>query len=98
FVTPPDINLRDDLDDILALTEALDLVVSPLISTPWMAAAVGTPSLVFRSNENGHIWLQFSQRYIPWAPNIKLFFRSPEEPWDGPIAGIRADVARQLGG
>ena len=98
FETPPGINLRDDLDDIFALTEALDLVVSPLISTPWMAAAVGTPSLVFRSNENGQIWLQFSQRYIPWAPNIKLFFRSPKESWDGPIAGIRADVARQLGG
>ena len=59
-MTPPDNNLRDDLDDILALTKALDLVVSPLISTPWMAAAVGTPSLVFRSNEMA-TWLQFSR-------------------------------------
>ncbi|MGB1006250.1 MAG: hypothetical protein ACPGVX_03690, partial [Thalassobaculaceae bacterium] len=98
FATPPGINLRDDLDDIFALTEALDMVVSPLISTPWMAAAVGTPSLVFRSNENGHIWLQFSQRYIPWAPNIKLFFRSPQEPWDAPIADIRAELMCQVGG
>ena len=98
FVTPPGINLRDDLDDIFALAEGLDIVVSPLISTPWMAAAVGTPSLVFRSNENGHIWLQFSQRYIPWAPNIKLFFRSPQEPWDAPIADIRAELMCRVGG
>ena len=92
FLPPAGINLKDALDDIFALIQALDVVVSPLISTPWMAAAVGTPSLVFRCNENGHIWQQFGQTYVPWGPNIRLFFRSPLQSWDRSISRIRANL------
>ena len=96
FLTPAGINLKDDLDDIFALIQALDVVVSPLISTPWMAAAVGTPSLVFRCNENGHIWQQFGQTYVPWGPNIRLFFRSPLQSWDRSISRIRANLVTRF--
>ena len=98
FITPPNIDLKNDLEDIFAIMSNVDLVVSPLISIPWMASAIGTQSLVFRSNENKHIWLQFGLPFIPWAPNIKLFFRSPWEPWDGPISNIRAElISRTVG-
>jgi tetratricopeptide (TPR) repeat protein len=39
---PRDINLKDDLDDLAALTQALDLVICPSIAISCMALGVGT--------------------------------------------------------
>ena len=90
--TPPGLDLKNDLDDLFALIETLDVVVSPLISVPWLASAVGTPSLVFRTNENNRIWLQFGRPYVPWGPGIKLYFRRRGNNWDSAIQAVRKDL------
>jgi tetratricopeptide (TPR) repeat protein len=88
FVHPPGIDLKNDLDDIFALVSVLDLVVSPLISLPWMAGAVGTPCWVLRTNETSRIWQQLGTPYVPWTPSMRLFFRHPLESWDRPVKHI----------
>lgn len=92
FINPPDIDLKNDLDDLFALVSVVDLVVSPLISLPWMAGAVGTPCWVFRTNETSRIWQQLGTPYVPWAPSLRLFFRHPLENWSRPIARINAEL------
>jgi tetratricopeptide (TPR) repeat protein len=97
FVTPPGIDLKDDLDDLTALCEVCDLVVTPLISTAFMAAAVGTPTWVFRSSDTGRIWQQLGAPFVPWFPSMRLFFRFPTEPWSETIERMRSalqDVTR----
>jgi tetratricopeptide (TPR) repeat protein len=89
FVTPPEIDLKDDLDDLTALCEVCDLVVTPLISTAFMAGAVGTPTWVFRSSDTGRIWQQLGSPFVPWFPSMRLFFRFPTDPWSQTIARMR---------
>ncbi len=85
FVTPPEIDLKDDLDDLTALCEVCDLVVTPLISTAFMAGAVGTPTWVFRASDSGRIWQQLGAPFVPWFPSMRLFFRYPTHPWSETI-------------
>lgn len=92
FFHPPDIDLKDDLDDVFALASVLDLVISPLISLPWMAGAVGTPCWVLRTNETSRIWQQLGTPYVPWAPSLRLFFRHPLEKWDAPVRRIHIEL------
>lgn len=89
FATPPDINLRDDLDDLTALCAECDIVVTPLISTAFMAGSVGTPTWVFRSSDCGRIWQQLGAPYVPWFPSMRLFFRYPTDPWSQTIDRMR---------
>ena len=90
FVTPPEIDLKDDLDDLTALCEVCDIVVTPLISTAFMAGAVGTPTWVFRSSDTGRIWQQLGAPFVPWFPSMRLFFRYPTDPWSQTIERMRA--------
>jgi tetratricopeptide (TPR) repeat protein len=89
FVTPPDIDLRNDLDDLTALCSECDIVVTPLISTAFMAGAVGTPTWVFRSSDAGLIWQQLGAPFVPWFPSMRLFFRFPSDPWSLTIEKMR---------
>ena len=89
FVTPSDINLRDDLDDLTALCAECDIVVTPLISTAFMAGAVGTPAWVFRSSDAGRIWQQLGAPFVPWFPSMRMFFRFPTDPWSLTIEKMR---------
>lgn len=92
FATPPGIDLKNDLDDLFALIEVVDVVISPLISVPWMAAAVGTPCFVTRYDENGHIWQQMGTDFLPFGPGIELFFKNSTQNWDSTLSQIRASL------
>ena len=81
FYDPEGIDLKNDIDELLAILKNLDLVVGPLISTAWMAAAIGVPSVVIRSERKGYIWQQFGQNFVPWAPSMRLLFRDPNTDW-----------------
>lgn len=94
FDTPPDLDLRNDLDELTALTQELDLVVTPLISTAFMAGAVGTPTWVFRSSEYSCIWQMFGTDFVPWFPSMRLFFRDPRDPWSSTIESLKAELSK----
>ena len=61
-----------------------------------MAAAVGTPAFVFRTEAKGYIWQQLNTPHVPWAPSMRLFFRSPTAPWEAVLATVKQAIARQL--
>jgi tetratricopeptide (TPR) repeat protein len=92
FATPPEIDLRNDLEDLTALCSEMDLVVTPLISTAFMAGAVGTPVWVFRSNEAGCTWHMMGTDFVPWFPSMRLFFRNPQNPWDETITRFKSNL------
>ncbi len=96
FIHPEGIDLKDDLDDVMALIAALDLVITPLISVAWMAGALGVPTWVFRTSEVSRIWQQLGMPYVPWCPSMRLFFRHPLEPWKRPLATVRGEVEAWL--
>lgn len=96
FIHPEGIDLKNDLDDLMALIAALDLVITPLISVAWMAGALGIPTWVFRSSEVARIWQQLGTPFVPWAPSLRLFFRHPLQPWTEPLQTVRGELEEWL--
>jgi len=72
-----DLDLFDDLDDVAALCQALDIVVSPKIAVPYTSAAVGTCTILvnWRQSEWSHALSN------PAGPSVKIFERNTWEPW-----------------
>lgn len=96
FVTPPDVDLTNDLEDVLAILQVADAAVTPLISLAWMSGAVGCPAFVFRSAAEMVMWHQLGTPFIPWAPSLRVFFRHPSEDWAPTIVDLRTRLARFL--
>jgi hypothetical protein len=84
------IDLFNDLDDLAALTAALDVVVGINNVVLNLAGAVGT-----RTFELGPRWSHFylGQTNSPWFPSTTIYPR--DEPSMGPImAQMASDLAR----
>jgi len=82
------VDLTNDLDDIFAILKTIDYAVTPLLSLAWMSGAVGCPTLVNRTAWDLAIWQSFGTDFVPWQPSLRLFFRTPVEPWTGPLGRI----------
>lgn len=91
---PPDIRLRDDLDEVVALTKALDLVISAGTSVIGMAGAVGAPAWMFTLEGN---WTQLGTDHLPWMPSVKIYSKSWEAPWAPVLQRIAGDLERWIG-
>ncbi len=76
---PPDIDLKDDLDDVAALTCALDLIIAPANATSNIAAACGAP-VWFISVPFG--WPRLGTTHYPWYPHTRLFIPERFGQWD----------------
>lgn len=77
--TPPDINLKDDLDDLAALCRAMDLMVGPPNATTNIAAACGTPWWAITAPDS---WPRFGTDHYPAYPSAKVFPLKAFGQWD----------------
>ncbi|MBU1346190.1 MAG: tetratricopeptide repeat protein [Alphaproteobacteria bacterium] len=84
--TPP-INLKDDLDDLAALSCALDLVIGPGIAGTNIAAAIGARTWLIHAPDDWH--LLATDRY-PFYPRVRTFATGGFDGWPRAIAEIRA--------
>lgn len=84
--TPP-IDLKDDLEDVAALSKALDLVIGPGIAGTNLAAAVGGTAWMITAPDDWHFLA--TDRY-PFYPHLRFFRRDSFAEWEGAIERIRA--------
>jgi Flp pilus assembly protein TadD len=85
IITPPDIDLKDDLDDLCALTCALDLTLGPANATTNIAAAAGARTWIITSPNN---WVQMGQGHYPWYPATTAFMPRDLTSWDEVMARV----------
>jgi tetratricopeptide (TPR) repeat protein len=84
---PPGIDLKNDLDEIAALTCALDIVLGPANATTNIASACGAN--VWLISTPG-AWPKLGTDRYPWYPATQVFNAPAVDPWDsvmGEIAG-----------
>ncbi len=86
IVTPPGIDLKADLDDIAALTAALDVIIGPANATSNIAAAVGTPIWMLVPP---HAWLQLKAPDYVWYPRAMTFAAPTFGDWAPALAEMR---------
>ena len=91
--TPP-INLKDDLDDLAALSNALDLVIGPGIAGTNLAAATGARTWLIHAADDWH--LLNTDRY-PFYPRVRTFATGGFDGWPRAIAAVRAALEAEVG-
>jgi len=82
---PPGIDLKEDLDDVAALTCALDLIIGPANATTNIAAACGAP--VWLISTPG-AWPRLGTDRYPWYPQVKVFTPEAFNRWDPVMAEV----------
>jgi Flp pilus assembly protein TadD len=90
--TPPGIDLKDDLDDLAALTSALDLTLGPPNATTNIAAGCGAPVWLVTAP---FAWTQLGRADYPWYPQARVFTPPAPGRWDEAMAAISAALAAQ---
>lgn len=88
--SPPGVDLKDDLDEVAALTCALDLVIGPANATTNIAAACGAP--VWLVSTPG-AWPRLGTDRYPWYPQVRVFTPPAFNRWDP----VMEEVAGALG-
>lgn len=76
---PPGIDLKADLDDVAALSCALDLMLGPANATSNIAAACGAP--VWLISTPG-AWPKLGTERYPWYPRMRVFTAPGSGQWD----------------
>jgi tetratricopeptide (TPR) repeat protein len=92
--TPPGIDLKQDLDDIAALTCALDLVIGFPNATVNLAGACGASAWV--TSAPG-AWPRLGSDHYPWYPQMRVFTASALGDWS-PMLSQMAQALAEPGG
>ncbi len=87
---PPGIDLKADLDDVAALTSAMDLVVGPANATTNIAAACGAP--VWMISTPG-AWPKLGSGHYPWYPQVRVFNPPGYNNWDPVMQEVAVALA-----
>lgn len=91
---PPGIDLKQDLDDVTALSCALDLVVGFSNATFNLAAAAGAPAWLIAAKG---AWAPLGTDRYPWYPQVRLYQSVAHAEWEPVLATIAADLAAAFG-
>lgn len=91
--TPPGIDLKDDLDDVAALCQALDLVLGFSNASFNLGAAAGAPSWLLSTP--GAWTLLGTDRY-PWYPQARTFVTRTLGDWSEVMADVAAALAERV--
>lgn len=91
--TPPGIDLRNDLDDLAALTCALDGVLGFANATSNIAAACGANTWWISPPDS---WVRLGADHMPWYPGSRLFSPPAGGEWDKVMADVAAALAESF--
>jgi len=89
------LDLMNDLDEVAALTSALDFVIAPRNAVAMLSGALGIDAAVMC---NKFAWIDLGADNCPWVPSLRIIARNPNADWSAVIsttAQIAGEVARK---
>jgi tetratricopeptide (TPR) repeat protein len=90
---PPGIDLKNDLDDLSALCQAVDVVLGPSNATSNIAAAAGTPIWILMAP---YTWTALGQSYdYPWYPKARMFMTQSLMDWRPTLEDMRESLVAE---
>jgi hypothetical protein len=88
--TPPEIDLKDHLDDVAALTSALDLTLGFANATSNIAAACGAPTWIISVPG---AWTRLGADGMPWYPQARVFTPPTLSQWEETMSRVAQALA-----
>jgi hypothetical protein len=92
--SPPGIDLKQDLDDVAALSSAMDLVVGFSNATLNIAAACGAPCWLIAAPGG---WTGLGTDRYPWYPQVRAFRPATLGDWEPTMATVADELAAFVG-
>ncbi len=92
ILQPPGIDLKQDLDDVAALTCALDLTIGFANATVNLAGACGAPLWLVTGQG---AWTLLGTDHYPWYPQARVFPAGPDG-WPAALQDVADALARRL--
>jgi tetratricopeptide (TPR) repeat protein len=89
--TPPGIDLKNDLDDLGALTSALDVTLGFANATSNIAAACGAATWIISVPG---AWTKLGTDHMPWYPQARIFNPLGFNQWEATMADVAAALAK----
>lgn len=91
---PPGIDLMQDLDDVAALSTALDLVIGFSNASFNLAAAAGAPAWLIAVKG---AWTALGTGAYPWYPQVRLYQPEAFAEWGPVLDRVARDLAGEYG-
>jgi tetratricopeptide (TPR) repeat protein len=88
---PPEIDLKNDLDDVAALCCALDVTIGPANATTNIGAACGASTWLISTLA---CWPRLGSSYYPWYPQMRVFIPETVGEW-APMMNEAAAALRE---
>jgi hypothetical protein len=90
---PPGIDLRNDLDDVAALSCALDLTVGFANATTNIAAACGNRVWLISPQS---AWPRLGTDHMPWYPTAEVFVAEQSGDWAPTMTSVAARLTQTV--
>jgi len=90
---PPGIDLKNDLDDVAALSCALDLTIGFANATTNIAAACGNRVWLISPPD---AWPRLGTKQMPWYPTAEVFVCEKPGDWVPTMAAVAAKLAKMV--
>lgn len=90
---PPGIDLKEDLDDVLALCSAVDLIIGFSNATTNLAGAADAPIWLLTAPA---VWTKLGTDRYPWYPQVRVFSPQSLGDWEPVMAQIGEALAGKV--
>ncbi len=91
--TPPEIDLKNDLDDVAALCCALDLTIGFANATSNIAAACGGAAWIISAPA---AWPRLGTNRMPWYPQVRGFCPATFAQWEPVLGEVAAALSQTV--
>ena len=90
----PDVDTFNDIDDLAALVDACDVIVTISNTTAHLAGALGKPVFLMLPYAIGRFWCwQADRSDALWYPDVRVFRQPKEGDWASVIRDVRDALA-----
>jgi tetratricopeptide (TPR) repeat protein len=81
-----DLDLYNDIEGLLALLQACDIVVTTSCLTAHLAGSIGKMGCVFVPFQKGKLWYwHINDKFSFWYPSLRVFYQDNPFDWKEPI-------------
>jgi ADP-heptose:LPS heptosyltransferase len=84
------VDVYNDIDGLLALIDACDIVITTSNITAHLAGSIGKRGCVFVPNSQGRIWYwHHDDVYSLWYPSLRVFYQGDRPYWTDTIRQVK---------
>ena len=94
--TITNIDIFNDIDGLLSIINACDVVITTSNVTAHLSGAIGKKTFLLLPYSKGRIWYWHEEEVSSWYPTIKQYFQDSDFSWDSAIAKIALELKIEI--